>query len=177
MHLKIFLFTVPLAILCFPAPAQETEAPAAKHHSYSARFFCSEPADRRLPGDCERCWDTEIALSNTGRAEANVEIWAVEARPVSENPPPTRSEPSIELLLVPNDAVKLGCGSIDGLLPAEQSLGATRKARPNGFLRFVSDRPLQAVATYVYRIYQGDGDGDGKAAGASIEVVHLTPEP
>ena len=175
MRLTVSLLTLTSILSSLPATAQEQDAPPAKTYSYSARFFCSEPADRRLPGDCEHCWDTEIALSNTGRAEANVEIWAVEARPISETPPPTRSEPSIELLLAPNDAVKLGCGSIDDLLPAEQSLGATRKARPNGFLRFVSDRPLRAVATYVYRIYQGDGDG--KSAGASIEVVHLTPEP
>jgi hypothetical protein len=175
MRLAILLFAITFAIAAKPGAAQEKEQPADEPYSYSARFFCSEPADRRLPGDCERCWDTEIALSNTGRSEANIEIWAVEARPISEDPPPTRSEPSIELILVPNDAVKLGCGSIDDLLPAEQSLGAARKARPNGFLRFVSDRPLQAVATYVYRIYQGDGDG--KAAGASIEVVHLNPEP
>lgn len=175
MRLTFFLFAVPFVTLCLPAGGQEKEEPPASRFSYSARFFCSEPADRRLPGDCERCWDTEIALSNSGHTEANIEIWAVEARPISENPPPTRSEPSIDLLLVPNDAVKLGCGTIDDLLPAEQSLGAARKARPNGFLRFVSDRPLQAVATYVYRVYQSDGDG--KAAGASIEVVHLTPEP
>lgn len=175
MRLTVPLLTLAGILYCQPAAAQEQEQPPAKTYSYSARFFCSEPADRRLPGDCERCWDTEIALSNTGRGEANIEIWAVEARPISENPPPTRSEPSIELLFVPNDAVKLGCGSIHDLLPAEQSLGATRKARPNGFLRLVSDRPLQAVATYVYRIYQADGDG--KSAGASIEVVHLAPEP
>lgn len=174
MRLTVSLSFIVGLMSCQPAAAQEQEEPPATSFSYSARFFCSEPADRRLPGDCERCWDTEIAISNTGRAEANVEIWAVEARPITENPPPTRSEPSIELLLAPNDAVKLGCGSIDRLLPAEQSLGTARKARPNGFLRFVSDRPLQAVATYVYRIYQGDGDG--KAAGASIEVVHLAPE-
>jgi hypothetical protein len=174
MRLTLPLFAIAVAIAGWPASAQEKETPAAKQYSYSARFFCSEPADRRLPGDCERCWDTEIALSNTGGIETNVDIWAVEARPISENPPPTRSEPSIELLLAPNDAVKLGCGSIDDLLPAEQSLGHASKARPNGFLRFVSDRPLQAVATYVYRIYLGDGDG--KAVGASIEVVHLTPE-
>lgn len=175
MRLTLSLLALVALLSYRPAAAQEQEAPPAASFSYSARFFCSEPADRRLPGDCERCWDTEIALSNTGRAEANIEIWAVEARPISENPPPTRSEPSIELTLVPNDAVKLGCGSIDDLLPAEQSLGRARKARPNGFLRFVSDRPLQAVATYVYRV--SEGSGDSKSAGASIEVVHLTPEP
>jgi hypothetical protein len=175
MRLTLPLFAIALSVAPWPIPAQEKEAPPPKQYSYSARFYCSEPADRRLPGDCERCWDTEIALSNTGPAEANVEIWAVEARPISENPPPTRSEPSIELTLVPNDAVKLGCGSIDDLLPAEQSLGRARKARPNGFLRFVSNRPLQAVATYVYRV--SEGVGDSKSAGASIEVVHLTPEP
>ena len=44
-----------------------------------------------MPGDCEHCWDTEIALSNYGRSEANINVWIVEARPISQTVAPTRS--------------------------------------------------------------------------------------
>lgn len=166
-----------LGAYCFllPATAQEADEARDKLYTYSARFFCSKPRDTLLPGQCgDSCWDTDIALTNSGRGEVHATIWAVEARPISDDLPPTRSEPSIELVLAPNDAVRLGCGSIDELLPAEQTLGRTKKAQPNGFLRIETDLPLTAVATYQYRVTRSSSDGVG--AGVAIEVVQLSAE-
>jgi hypothetical protein len=156
-----------------PAFAQEAE-PAGPLHSYSARFFCSGANDQNLPGNCEQCFDSEIALTNTGRETASITIWAVEARPIFSDPPPTRSEPAVELELVPNDAVRIGCGSLNRLLPAEEMLGRARKAVPNGFLRFESNKRIKAVATYVFRTVEQRGDGTG--AGVSLEVVEIEPD-
>lgn len=176
MRLTLLICTLGASLGSLPALAQQEAEPAEPLHAYSARFFCSQPRDHRLPGECgESCWDTEIALSNPGRREAAVTIWAVEARPISGSSPPTRSQPEIELVLAPNDAVRLGCGSIDDLLPAQQSLGRNKKAQPNGFLRFESDTRLDAVATYVYRVEEASSDG--KSAGVAIEVVQLRPVP
>jgi hypothetical protein len=156
------------------ASAQDAE-PSRNLLAYSARFYCTQPQDQTLPGNCNpNCWDTEIAVANPGRSTAKISIWVVEARPISQDPPPTRSEPGIELTLAPNDAVRLGCGSIDRLLPAEELLGHSRKASPNGFLRLESDRAINAVATYVFRVAQSSSQGEG--AGASIDVVELKPE-
>lgn len=168
--LALFAYLVPV-----PLTAQEAAAPARPEHAYSARFFCSFAGDQSLPGNCPDCWDTEIALSNAGRETANITIWAVEARPIFADPPPTRSEPALDLELAPNDAVRIGCGSIHRLLPAVESLGRSRKAEPNGFLRFDSDRRIKAVATYVFRTTIQNGDGTG--AGVGIEVVEIEPDP
>jgi hypothetical protein len=159
-----------------PAFAQDAEKPDTKLLAYSARFYCSQPQDRTLPGNCSsvECWDTEIALANPGRLAANITIWVVEARPISQDPPPTRSEPAIELTLAPNDAVRIGCGSIDRLLPAEEMLGRARKAQPNGFLRVESDKRINAVATYVYRLTTSTSQGEG--AGVGVDVVELKAE-
>ena len=157
-----------------PALAQEAAEPAGPLYVYSARFFCSEATDLDLPANCERCFSTEIGLVNTGRETANVTIWAVEARPIFVDPPPTRSEPAVELELAPNDAVRIGCGSLNRLLPAEEMLGRARKAQPNGFLRFDSDKRIKAVATYVFRTLTQYGEGAG--AGVGLEVVEIEPE-
>jgi hypothetical protein len=157
-----------------PAFAQDPGERNSNPYAYSARFFCSQAQDGPLPGGCENCWDTDIALANPGRQAANITIWVVEARPISQDPPPTRSEPAIELILAPNDAVRLGCGSIERLLPAVEMLGRSRKAQPNGFLRLESDRQINAVATYVYRATRASSDGEG--TGVSAQVLELKPE-
>jgi len=167
------LCTIVASLALRPVLAQDAGGEDFKLH-YSARFFCSQAQDRVLPGDCGDCWDTEIALANPGRVTANITIWVVEARPISQDPPATRSEPAIELTLAPNDAVRVGCGSIDRLLPAEEMLGRARKAQPNGFLRFESDKRINAVATYVYRVTRSTGEGE--AAGVGVEVVELRAE-
>jgi len=96
----ILLHCVSALVTSIPSPAQQDEREPKEGFSYSARFYCSMPRDGLLPGDCgDNCWDTEIALSNPGRREANATIWAVEARPISQSPPPTRSAPAIELSL------------------------------------------------------------------------------
>jgi hypothetical protein len=165
-----------LLSLFFPLLALAQEgAPSRAPYIYSARFYCTTDSDQGLPGNCRDCWDTEIGLTNSGREMANVTIWSVEARPVLSDPPPTRSEPAIELELAPNDAVRLSCAAINRLLPAVEMLGRSRRAQPNGFLRVESDRRLKAVAVYVFRasVIQGEGSGTG----IGIDVVEIEPDP
>ena len=175
--LRLFSVLSIAAVLLGPgqARAQETTEPAGPLYVYSARFFCSQAGDQGLPGNCMDCWDTDIALANTGRETARITVWTIEARPILADPPPTRSAPAIELELATNDAVRIGCGSIHELLPAEEMLGRARKAQPNGFLRFESDKQIKAVATYVLRTIIQAGEGAG--AGVGIEVVEIGPEP
>ncbi len=154
--------------------AQEAES-SRPAYIYSVRFYCTTDGDQGLPGNCRDCWDTEIGLTNSGREMVNVTVWSVEARPVLSDPPPTRSEPAFELEVAPNDAFRLSCAAIHRLLPAVEMLGRSRKAQPNGFLRFESDRRLKVVATYVFRATVREGDGLG--AGVGIDVVEVEPDP